>query len=159
MQQALELVEEITHSGRLLALIISGRFREPGIHFFTPADFSQQLAYMEHPAGKQIAPHVHNPVAREVHYTQEVLFIRKGLLRVDFYDHSQAYLESRLLEAGDVILLIEGGHGFEVIEDVEMIEVKQGPYAGEQDKTRFASIDRARVKLSPEPQTEGKRLA
>jgi hypothetical protein len=101
------------------------RFREPGIHFFTPADFSQQLAYMEHPAGKLIAPHVHNPVPRGVRYTQEVLFIRKGRLRVDFYDHQQCYLRSRVLEADDVILLIEGGHGFEVMEDVEMIEVKQ----------------------------------
>lgn len=150
MQQTRELVESIAHGGRLVALVVSGRFREPGIHFFTPADFSQQLAYMEHPAGKLIAPHVHNPVPREVQYTQEVLFIRKGRLRVDFYDHRQAYLRSRILEAGDVILLIEGGHGFEVLEDVEMIEVKQGPYAGEQDKTRFEGIHCARVRLAPE---------
>ncbi len=150
MLQAAELVESVIHSGRMLALVISGRFREPGIHFFTPTEFSQQLAYMEHPAGKLIAPHVHNPVPREVQYTQEVLFIRKGRLRVDFYDHEQAYLKSRILEAGDVILLIEGGHGFEVLEDVEMIEVKQGPYAGERDKTRFEGIDRAQVRLTPE---------
>ncbi|MGH6849423.1 MAG: hypothetical protein ACREDD_03060 [Methylocella sp.] len=147
LQQTVELVESITHSGRLLALVISGRFRKPGIHFFTPAEFSQQLAYMEHPAGKLIAPHVHNSVPRKVQYTQEVLFIRKGLLRVDFYDHAQTYLRSHMLEAGDVVLLIEGGHGFEVLEDVEMIEVKQGPYAGEQDKTRFKGISRAQVKL------------
>jgi mannose-6-phosphate isomerase-like protein (cupin superfamily) len=150
LQQTPELVESITHAGRLLALIVSGRFREPGIHFFTPADFSQQLAYMEHPAGKLIAPHVHNPVSRGVRYTQEVLFIRKGRLRVDFYDHQQCYLRSRVLEADDVILLIEGGHGFEVMEDVEMIEVKQGPYAGEQDKTRFEGIHCARVRRTPE---------
>jgi mannose-6-phosphate isomerase-like protein (cupin superfamily) len=150
LQQTPELVESVTHAGRLLALIISGRFRQPGIHFFTPADFSQQLAYMEHPAGKLIAPHVHNPVPREVQYTQEVLFIRKGRLRVDFYGHQQCYLRSRVLEAGDVILLIEGGHGFEVLEDLEMIEVKQGPYAGEQDKTRFEGINCARVRLTPE---------
>lgn len=150
MPQPKPLVESITQAGRVLALIISGRFREPGIHFFTPADFSQQLAYMEHPTGKLIAPHVHNPVPREVQYTQEVLFIRKGRLRVDFYDHQQCYLGSRVLEAGDVILLIEGGHGFEVLEDVEMIEVKQGPYAGEQDKTRFKGIGRSDVKLAPE---------
>ena len=150
MQQTRELVESIAHGGRLGALVVSGRFREPGIHFFTPADFSQQLAYMEHPAGKLIAPHVHNPVPRGVRYTQEVLFIRKGRLRVDFYDHQQCYLRSRVLEADDVILLIEGGHGFEVMEDVEMIEVKQGPYAGEQDKTRFEGIHCARVRRTPE---------
>ena len=90
MQQAAELVESRIHSGHVLALIISGRFESRG-SFFPPADFSQQLAYMEHPAGKLIAPHVHNPVPREVRYTQEVLFIRKGRLRVDFYDHAQTY--------------------------------------------------------------------
>ncbi|HEY8031738.1 MAG TPA: hypothetical protein VIF02_05000 [Methylocella sp.] len=147
MLQSAEPVERVMHQGRLLALIVSGRFREPGIHFFTAPEFSQQLAYMEHPTGKLIAPHVHNPVPREVHYTQEVLFIRRGRLRVDFYDSTQNYLKSRMLEAGDVALLIEGGHGFEVIEDVEMIEVKQGPYVGEQDKTRFKGIAAGEVKL------------
>lgn len=130
-------VQEIVHNGQLLAIIISAEFREPGIHFFTPNDLSQQVAYMQHPAGKQIQPHVHNPVPREVNYTQEVLLIKRGSLRVDFYSEQQEYLESYLLKTGDVILLIQGGHGFEVLEDLEMIEVKQGPYVGENDKTRF----------------------
>ncbi len=143
------LITEIMSGSQRLALIISHRFDESGIHFFTPDDLSQQLAFMSHPAGKEIQPHVHNPVPREVHYTQEVLVIRKGRLRVDFYDKEQNYLESRILEAGDVILLIEGGHGFEVLEDVEMFEIKQGPYVGEQDKTRFAGIqsDQVRIKV------------
>ena len=102
---------------------------------------------MNHPAGKLIAPHVHNPVPREVQFTQEVLFIRKGRLRVDFYDTDHHYLESRVLGGGDVILLIQGGHGFEVLEEVEMIEVKQGPYVGEQDKTRFVGIDGSQATL------------
>ena len=96
---------------------------------------------MSHATGKTIAPHVHNPVKREVHFTKEVLFIRKGKLRVDFYDDRKKYLESRILEAGDVIILATGGHGFEVLENVEMFEVKQGPYAGESDKTRFKGIN------------------
>jgi mannose-6-phosphate isomerase-like protein (cupin superfamily) len=150
LQQVQSLVEKIEHAGRVLAVIVSGRYREPGIHFFTPSEFSQQLAYMAHPAGKLIEPHVHNPVPREVQYTQEVLFIRRGILRVDFYDHDRAYLESRRLKAGDVILLIEGGHGFEVIEDVEMFEVKQGPYAGEREKTRFTGVCADEIKLTRE---------
>jgi len=141
------MVESILHDDRLLAIVISRRFDEPGIHFFTPADLSQQLAYMHHSAGKVIAPHVHNPVPREVHYTQEVLFIRRGKLRVDFYDEQKTYLESRILEAGDTILLAAGGHGFEVLEDLEMIEVKQGPYAGEQDKTKFAAVSKDQLRL------------
>jgi mannose-6-phosphate isomerase-like protein (cupin superfamily) len=143
------MITEIRHQGALLALILSHRFSEPGIHFFTHNESSQQLAYMRHPAGKLIAPHVHNPVARSVDYTLEVLLIKRGKLRVDFYDNQQAYLESRVLEAGDTILLATGGHGFEVLEELEMIEVKQGPYAGDQDKTRFAGITREQIRLNP----------
>lgn len=136
------MLEKILHENILLAIIIRSGFHKPGIHFFTPDDFSQQLAYMRHPSGKEIPPHVHNPVPREVQLTQEVLFIRSGMLRVDFYDNTRHYLKSRILEKGDTILLATGGHGFEVLEEVEMIEVKQGPYAGEQDKTRFGAVDK-----------------
>jgi mannose-6-phosphate isomerase-like protein (cupin superfamily) len=138
------MIQKITHNNQLLALIVFHKFNEEGIHFFTEDDLSQQLAFMKHPKGKTIQPHVHNPVKREVHYTQEVLFIKKGKLQVDFYSDKQEYLESRILVAGDVILLIQGGHGFKVLEDLEMFEVKQGPYTGESDKTRFVS------KLLPE---------
>ena len=134
------MVTEIRKGDELLAIILSRGFDVPGIHFFTPDNFSQQLAYMRHPAGKVIAPHVHNPVPRHVQYTLEVLFLKRGKLRVDFYDNAQLYLESRILHAGDVILLATGGHGFEVLEEIEMFEVKQGPYAGESDKTRFVGI-------------------
>jgi mannose-6-phosphate isomerase-like protein (cupin superfamily) len=130
-------IQRITYDNLELAVIIKASFQKPGITFFTPSEYSQQLAYMKHPQGKLIQPHVHNPVKREVHYTKEVLFIRKGKLRVDFFTNEQNYIRSIILETGDVILLSEGGHGFEVLDDLEMIEVKQGPYAGETDKTRF----------------------
>ena len=141
------MLEQIEHTGQLLAIIVSHRFNKPGIHFFTPDELSQQLAYMHHPTGKIIPPHVHNPVPRQVTYTQEVLFIKAGKLRVDFYTDQQQYLESRILEAGDTILLVTGGHGFEVLEEVEMIEVKQGPYVGDLDKTRFQGITTPQAKI------------
>jgi mannose-6-phosphate isomerase-like protein (cupin superfamily) len=94
---------------------------------------------MNHPAGKIIEPHYHNAVQRNVVFTQEVLVIKKGKLKVDFYDDDLKLSETRILETGDVILLSAGGHGFEVLEDLEMIEVKQGPYEGEGDKTRFSA--------------------
>ena len=125
------------HDNEILAVIVYSQFNKDGIHFFTPNDFSQQVAFMKHPLGKKIDPHVHNPVIRNILYTQEVLFIRTGRLRVDFFDEAQNYLESRELSAGDVILLVKGGHGIEVLEDTEFFEVKQGPYAGDKDKTRF----------------------
>ena len=129
-------LEQVRHDGETLAIIVRNEFSTDGVRFFTPHELSQQLAYMRHPAGKVIVPHVHNPVPRSVVYTQETLFIKRGRLRVDFFDEDQNYLESRELGRGDVILLIKGGHGFEVLEELEMFEVKQGPYAGDQDKTQ-----------------------
>ena len=138
-------VEEVKKKNKLLAMIIRNNYECEGVDFITPNEYSQQVAYMHHPTGKTIDAHVHNLVHRNVVLTQEVLFIKKGILRVDFYDEYEDYLESRELLAGDVILLISGGHGFKVIEEVEMIEVKQGPYSGEQDKKRFIGIDDANV--------------
>jgi mannose-6-phosphate isomerase-like protein (cupin superfamily) len=94
-----------------------------------------------------IPPHVHNPVVRSVEYTKEVLFIKSGKLRVDFYSENQDYLESTTLYAGDVILLAYGGHGFEMLEPTEIIEVKQGPYAGDEDKTRFETVDISKLRM------------
>ncbi|MEO9033276.1 MAG: hypothetical protein ABI285_08545 [Ginsengibacter sp.] len=131
------MVENFIYKGKLLAVIINANFKKDGIEFFTPGDFSQQLGYMNRPKGYVIDPHVHRLVDRTVTLTQEVLFIKSGKVRVDFFDDDKNYLESRILEKGDVILLAAGGHGFEMIEDAEMIEVKQGPYCGDADKVRF----------------------
>ena len=143
------MIEKIIHQSRCLAVILRTQYEEEGIKFFTPGDFSQQLGYMNRPSGYVIQPHVHNPVAREVQYTKEVLFIKSGRVRVDFYDDDQTYLESRILETGDVILLAYGGHGFEMLQPTEMIEVKQGPYAGEHDKTRFQGISADQAEIKP----------
>jgi hypothetical protein len=142
------MIEIITNKGVTLAMLLRTNYQAEGIKFFTPNDFSQQLAYMRRPEGYVIAPHVHNAVPREVQFTKEVLLIKSGKVRVDFYDDAQNYLESRILNRGDVILLAFGGHGFEMLEESEIIEVKQGPYAGEADKTRFTPItpDRINVK-------------
>jgi len=134
------MIENVVHDHLLLAIIIRSKLKEEGIKFFTPSDFSQQLAYMNRPAGYLIQPHIHNPVPREVLYTKEVLFIKTGSVRVDFYDNEKTYIQSKVLYQGDVILLAYGGHGFYMLEDTEIIEVKQGPYAGNSDKERFEGI-------------------
>ncbi len=134
------MIEKINHNNQELALILRASYRDEGISFFTPDEFSQQLAYMNRPLGYVIPPHVHNPVVREVLFTREVLFIKSGKVRIDFYDDDQSYLESRILEQGDVVFLASGGHGFEMLEATEIIEVKQGPYAGDADKTRFEPV-------------------
>ena len=145
------MVERIEQAGKLLAVIVSRDYSQSGISFFTPNELSQQLAYMRHPSGKVIEPHIHTPAAREVLLTQETLFIKRGKVRVDFFDDEQNYLESRILEAGDVILLVQGGHGFEALEELEMFEVKQGPYKGENDKTRFNAKLPANLKFGSTP--------
>lgn len=140
-------IENVTHKERILAVLVRADYQAEGIHFFTPDDFSQQLAYMNRPEGYVIAPHVHNAVPREVQFTKEVLFIKSGKVRVDFYDDQQIYLKSRVLNQGDVILLAFGGHGFEMLEATEIIEVKQGPYTGDADKTRFKPISVDQIQI------------
>jgi hypothetical protein len=139
------MIEHIVHGEQKLALIVRRDFHCDGIEFFTPGTYSQQLGYMNRPAGYIIPPHVHNPVLREVQYTKEVLLIRSGRVRVDFYSEAKEYLQSTVLVAGDVILLAFGGHGFEMLEPTEIIEVKQGPYCGDQDKTRFDPVPGDRI--------------
>jgi len=142
------MIDRIVNGNSELAVILRSSYKINGIEFLTPNNYSQQLGCMGRPKGYKIPPHIHNPVLREVAYTKEVLFIKSGRVRVDFYDEDQKYLQSRILEAGDVILLAFGGHGFEMLENSEIIEVKQGPYAGDHDKTRFEdSLDLDKIKL------------
>jgi mannose-6-phosphate isomerase-like protein (cupin superfamily) len=144
-------IEHITNNEQIIAIVLRKEFNRDGIEFVTPSHFSQQLGYMRRPKGYTIPPHVHNAVLREVHVTNEVLFIKSGAVRVDFYGENKCYLESRILNQGDVILLASGGHGFEMLEPSEIIEVKQGPYSGEADKTRFDSVTLAQVNLGIKP--------
>ena len=141
------MIENVIYKEKLLSVIIRANYKSDGIEFFTPDDFSQQLAYMNRAKNYVIPPHVHNAVQRDVHFTQEVLVIKSGKVRVDYYDDDRNYLESRVLNQGDVVLLAYGGHGFEMLEDSEMIEVKQGPYAGEMDKVRFEPVSKEKLEI------------
>lgn len=131
------MVETIKVGDMVYAIIVRREHHSPGIEFFTTDDDTLQLGYMNRSKGYTIKPHIHKSVERTVHYTNEVLFIKSGRVRVNFYDCEQRYQDSRVLNGGDVILLSGGGHGFEMLEDSEIIEAKQGPYAGENDKIRF----------------------
>ncbi len=140
------MIKNILHDNQILAVIILSSFSQEGIHFLTPDSFSQQLGYMKRPEGYTIAPHDHNPVERTIEWTQEVLFIKSGTVRLDLYaPETRQYLESHILHAGDVVLLAHGGHGLTMLEESEIIEVKQGPYAGEADKTRFQPVETSRI--------------
>ncbi|GEM_PF-103071 len=138
--------------GKRIATIIPAAYsKAQGIQFFTPNEYSQQLAFMAWPEGKHIEAHVHNPVSREVQHTLEVLFVRRGRVRADLYDEERQYLESHILGTGDMIFLAAGGHGFKCLEATQMIEVKQGPYVGDQDKTRFQGVSDDEVLQGGDP--------
>ena len=140
-------IEHVFEEEKLLAIILRTNFQKEGIDFFTPPNFSQQLGYMNRSKGYKIAPHIHNKVERIISYTQEVLFIKSGSVRVDFYKNDKTYLNSKILNTGDVILLSSGGHGFEMLEDCEIIEVKQGPFAGNIDKSRFEFVSKNQLSI------------
>jgi hypothetical protein len=133
-------VEQIFDDYRMIAIIVYAEYDQEGIEFFTPHNFSQQLAFMNRPKGYRICAHIHKPVPRNVRYTQETLLIRSGKVKINFYSEKCKYLCSRELSIGDVILLVSGGHEFEMLEDTSMIEVKQGPYAGNEDKEKFETF-------------------
>lgn len=138
-------IEKIYYNEQLLSVIIRDNYHAEGITFITPDDFPHQLGYMNRDKGYVIAPHVHNKVSRNVYFTQETLIIKSGVVRVDFYTQEQDYLESRIVYKGDIILLAAGGHGFKMIQPAEMVEIKQGPYAGAMDKVRFEPVEDEKV--------------
>lgn len=128
----------LDNKGNQIALVIRKNLSPEATTFFSEPSHSQQVGIIKHAKGGRIKPHYHNELARRVVYTQEVLVIRRGSLRVDLYDAQLKFLRVVLLTEGDVIFLISGGHGFEMLEDCEMLEVKQGPYSGvSNDKTQF----------------------
>lgn len=136
-----EGIEYLYHEGELYSVILRNNFSSDSINFFTPDSFSQQLGYLPHKKGNVIKPHKHKLHKREILYTQEALFIKKGAVKVNFYKKEKDYVGSEILKEGDVVLLCGGGHGFEILEDTIMIEVKQGPYMGIDDKERFEGVE------------------
>lgn len=133
-------VIKIEHNGVELGAIVRSTYHNSGIGFFSGENDGLQLGYMNRPDGHVIVPHTHNKIKREVYYTEEILFIRSGEVRVDFYDDNQQYIESHMVHSGDIVILKGGGHGFKVLERADIFEVKQGPYLGTQDKVRFEPI-------------------
>ena len=126
----------------LYAKVISANDSCQGIHFLSSPDDNLQIGYMGHPAGHEILPHIHLPIQRKITGTQEILFIRKGVLQVIFFNDAHIRVGEITLREGDVIILLNGGHGFKVLEDVEMVEVKQGPFVEGHDKVRFKEVKR-----------------
>tara|TARA_Y100000590_G_C15203831_1_gene819775 strand:+ start:42 stop:476 length:435 start_codon:yes stop_codon:yes gene_type:complete len=142
------MIEKILHKNKLFALIVRGKFRKKsGVNFFTPNYATQQFGYMKHKKNYIIQPHWHNKRLTKILSTTEVIILLKGILRVDFYNDKKKYLFSKIVKAKDIIMLVHGGHGFKVLKNIEMIEVKQGPYSLAKDKIKFMKIDEQKIKI------------
>ena len=142
------MIENIIHKKKLYALIVRKKFRKKrGVNFFTSKEATQQFGYMKHKKNHLIMPHQHNKRLTKILITTEVIILLKGILRVDFYNEKKKYLFSKKIYDGDLIMLTNGGHGFKVIKEVEMIEVKQGPYSLAKDKVKFNKTDEKKIKI------------
>jgi len=132
------MVEKIEWKGEVLAVILRKGYHKEGVNFITSQDNPLQLGVLKHRKGIRIKAHSHKDSPRVIRKIQEVLYIQYGKVEVEFYDDEENRVAGRILSSGDTILLKSGGHGFNVLEDSKMIEIKQGPYYGaEKDKERF----------------------
>lgn len=130
-------IEHITFEGRPLAYIIRAELRPSQTTFLTDTSFKQQVGFVVYPKGGVIARHVHRPLERHLVGTSEVLVVREGRCEIDVYNDARELVATRELRTGDIMLMIAGGHGFRMLEDTVLLEVKQGPYTGVDEKERF----------------------
>ena len=130
-------VEAIGGDGCVLAYVMRDTGAETDTTFVTPDDALQQVGFHVHSAGTELSRHYHLPVERQIVGTPEVLVVRSGRCEIDIYDDDQQLACTRELKTGDVMIVVGGGHGFRMIEDTVLLEVKQGPYFGPEEKTTF----------------------
>ena len=130
-------IKHIRFRGEVYAIIIPSEYQPTTVDFITPNSYSLQLACMDRPKGSKAQEHIHLNIKREINNTQEVLIFRKGRAKIDFYTQEKKYLGSEDIRAGDIVLLIQGGHGVTFEEDTDVIEVKQGPYFDIEEKQKF----------------------
>lgn len=131
------MVERIPGEGPLLALLVSSVGELSETTFPTPPELNLQVGFVVYPAGGEVQRHDHRPLERAIVGTSEVIVVRSGRCEVDLYDHERRHIATRELREGDVILIAGGGHGFRMLEDTVLLEVKQGPYQGLDEKERF----------------------
>ena len=142
------MIKKILHKKKILALIIlPNKFKKKGVFFTSPNNFTKQVGIINYPKNHLIKPHTHKKYLRKIYRTSEVLFIQKGQLRVDFYKNNKKYLFSEIVKRNEIIILHEGSHGFKVLKNCSMIEIKQGPFVKSLDKTRFNKIDEKKIKI------------
>jgi len=131
-------IEWIKDGQKILAVIITAEYQPDKTEFITPPDYTQQIGFIVNKKGKTIVQHLHLPVERTIVGTPEVLYIKSGKVEVSLYSNEKKLVVTKMLNKGDIILLMDGGHGFKMMEDAVIMEIKQGPYVGIEDKEHFA---------------------
>lgn len=132
-----EFLTKIIDENIMLACVMRNEFDPYGTSFITSDELELQLGYIKYKKGHKIEPHIHKKFKRQIMSTCEGLFIKSGKVKVHFYNKNKKYVDEEILNAGDTIMLFNGGHSFEFLEESRIIEIKQGPYAGDQDKSRL----------------------
>lgn len=130
-------VEPIGKGDRVYAYVMRESGQEARTTFLTPDEAIQQVGFVVHPAGAEVKRHYHLPLERSIVGTPEVLVVRSGRCEMDVYDDDQELVTTHELKAGDVMVMVGGGHGFRMLEDTVLLEVKQGPYYGPDEKAYF----------------------
>lgn len=130
----------ISHNGQRLAIHIPQREQGEGLQFFSDDGDFVQVGTWGYNRGRRLAAHVHNQVPRQFSHTQEAIYVITGRVLSTIYTHEGIEVDQVTLEAGDILVLLTGGHGYEILEDgTRVLEVKNGPYPG-------AEVDRRRLK-------------
>jgi mannose-6-phosphate isomerase-like protein (cupin superfamily) len=130
-------VEQIIWKDKPLAYIIRAEMAPGKTTFLTPSELNLQVGFVVYPAGGEVARHLHRPLERHIVGTSEVLVVKEGRCQMDIYDDDRRLVATRELRKGDIMLMVGGGHGFRMLEDTVLLEVKQGPYTGLDEKERF----------------------
>ena len=137
-------VERIEEGNETLALVVRDEDWEEGLNFVSSKEDYQQVGIWGYNQGKKLAPHIHLVAPREVLRTQEVVFVKEGRIKADIYTEKEEFLKSVELKKGDIMILLNGGHGYEILEEnTRVLEVKNGPYVGaDKDRKRIHPLHR-----------------
>ena len=125
------------NNGNLIAIYQKGNEIEKEKNFLTDNSEEFQFGTFNLPKGEIIKNHIHENQERTTTGTSEALVILDGELKVTFFDNKKEFISSIILEKSDSIVIYSGGHGLEVINDCKFVEIKQGPYIENKDKTHF----------------------
>jgi hypothetical protein len=129
--------ETISFQGQALCILVHSTYMPDRTTFLTPPEYKQQVGFVVYPKNGEIPRHTHVPLERHIVGTSEVILVKKGRCLLDIYNDEQKLVATREMGPGDLMLMVGGGHGFRILEETILLEIKQGPYTGLEEKERF----------------------